>query len=103
MLYADAKESNILAMMTSLHRRLAQQLRVDREHEFFTHSLQLLTTVSGQQVELKTWTITPYEVEYKRKIGYGGLYGHPILIDTRRFIYFKLADRCTKECGTGRE
>ena len=81
-------------MMASLHRRLAQQLRVDREHEFFTHSLQLLTTVSGQQVELKTWTITPYEVEYKRKIGYGGLYG-PSDINAYTAIYLFILNQRT--------
>jgi hypothetical protein len=73
--YSDAKETNILAMMVSLHRHLAQQHGVDRERAFFTHSLQLLTTVSGKQVDLSSWTITSYEVEFKRQIGYGGLYG----------------------------
>jgi hypothetical protein len=70
----DAKESNIMAMIASLQRRLTQQLGVDREHAFFTHSLQLLTTVSGKQVDLNTWTITSYEVDIGRQIGYGGLY-----------------------------
>ena len=74
--YQDAGEHNILAMMASLHQRLSQQLKGDREHAFYTHSLQLLTTISGHQVDLSSWTITPYEVELGRQIGYGGLYGH---------------------------
>jgi hypothetical protein len=76
----DAKESNIMAMMASLQRRLIQQLGVDREHAFFTHSLQLLTTVSGEQLDLNTWTITSYEVDIGRQIGYGGLYELPGII-----------------------
>ena len=76
----DANASNMKAMMASLHRRLAQHLPadrehvVDREHAFFTHSLQLLTTVSGEQIESHSWTITSYEVDFGRKIGSGGLY-----------------------------
>ena len=62
-------------MMASLHRRLAQQLGVgDREHAFFAHSLQLLTTVSGEQVDANSWNVTWYDVELGRKIGCGGLY-----------------------------
>jgi hypothetical protein len=60
-------------MMTSLHRRLAQQPGV-REHAFYTHSLQLLTTISGEQADTNNWTVTSYEVEFKKKIGHGGLY-----------------------------
>jgi hypothetical protein len=75
MLREDAKENNIMATIASLHRRLTQHLGGDRERAFFTHSLQLLTTVSGHQIDISSWTITSYEVEFVRKIGYGGLYG----------------------------
>jgi len=57
----DVKESNIMATMASLHRRITQQLGGDHERAFFTHSLQFLTTVSGQQVDLQSWTITSHE------------------------------------------
>jgi hypothetical protein len=60
-------------MMTSLHRCLAQQPGV-HEHAFYTHSLQLLTIISGEQADTNNWTVTLYEVEFKKKIGYGGLY-----------------------------
>ena len=61
-------------MMASLHKRLAQQPRADRDHAFFTHSLQLLKTFSGRQVELKSWTVTSFDVEFSQQIGFGGLY-----------------------------
>jgi hypothetical protein len=71
----DVKERNIMAIMASLHRHITEQPGEDRKHAFLTHSLQLLTTISGQQVDLQSWTITSYEVKFVRLIGRGGLYG----------------------------
>ena len=87
MFHEDAKESNIMAMMVSLHQCLARQLGGDREHAFLTHSLQLLTTVSGHQVNLNSWTITSYEVEFVRKIGRGGLYELSNIAATTAFLF----------------
>jgi hypothetical protein len=75
MFCVDVKESNIMATMASLHRHITQQLGGDHERVFFTHSLQFLTTISGQQVDLQSWTITSHEVKFVRLIGRGGLYG----------------------------
>jgi hypothetical protein len=66
-------------MIASLHKCLAQRPRADRDHAFFTHSLQLLTTFSGRQVELKSWTITSFDVEFSQQIGFGGLYALSII------------------------
>jgi hypothetical protein len=62
-----------MAMMVSLERRI-QTGAENRERQFFTHALRYLTTYSGRQVEVEDWMITSYEVEFKCKIGSGGLY-----------------------------
>ena len=59
--------------MVLLHRRLTQQPGV-HEHAFYMHSLQILITISGEQVDINNWTVTLYNVEFKKKIGHGGLY-----------------------------
>ena len=74
LLRIDVKEINIRATMASLHRRVTQRLGGERERAFFTNSLQFLTTISGQQVDLQCWTVTSYEVKFVRLIGRGGLY-----------------------------
>jgi hypothetical protein len=63
-----------MAMMVSLEKRLQTGSDDDREHQFFAHTLRYLTTTSGRQVETEDWMITPYEVEFGREIGSGGLY-----------------------------
>jgi hypothetical protein len=68
------QQSNMMAMMVSLQRRLDHPADGDREREFFSHTLQYLTTTSGRQVEMHNWMITPYEVEFGSLIGDGGLY-----------------------------
>ena len=60
------------AMMAALQRRLDQNLS-HRERQFFSHSLDNLSITSGTVVELDKWTITAFEVEFRRKIGSGGL------------------------------
>ena len=69
----DMHQKNVMAMMVSLQRRLQTGADEDRERQFFTHTLQYLTTSSGRQVELDDWTITSYEVEFGQEIGSGGL------------------------------
>jgi hypothetical protein len=68
-------QSNVMAMMVSLQRRLDHFSDGDREQEFFSHALKYLTTASGRQVEMENWMITSYEVEFGPQIGSGGLYG----------------------------
>lgn len=103
MLCEDAKESNIMATMASLDQRLTQQLGGDRERAFFTHSLRLLKIVSGHQVDINNWTITSYEVEFVRKIGYGGLYElFTIVATTIRSTNTSSVGRYTKAGGIGR-
>jgi hypothetical protein len=72
-MYADAHQKNVMAMMILLERRLRIQTDEDRERQFFSHTLQYLTTSSGYQVELEDWTITSFEVEFGQEVGSGGL------------------------------
>ena len=60
--------------MASLQRRLDQNSSSDREQRFYSHSLHNLSIASGTVVELDKWTITSFEVEFRTKIGSGGLY-----------------------------
>jgi hypothetical protein len=73
-LRTDAHQRNMMAMMVSLERRLQTGSDANRERQFFTHTLQYLTTSSGRQVEMEEWIITSYEVEFGHEIGSGGLY-----------------------------
>jgi hypothetical protein len=72
---ADIHQRNMMAMMVSLQRRLQAGSIDDREQQFFSHTLQYLTTASGRQVEMENWMVTSYEVEFGQEIGSGGLYG----------------------------
>jgi hypothetical protein len=45
----------------------------DPEHKFYAHTLQYLTTTSGQKVEMEGWMISRFDVEYGPQIGMGGL------------------------------
>ena len=80
----------MMAMMVSLERRLQIGSDGNRERQFFTHSLQYLTTASGCQVEMDEWMITSYEVEFGREIGSGGLYVFciPVVIAYPLIVYF---------------
>jgi hypothetical protein len=75
------QQSNMMAMMVSLQRRLDHPADGDQEREFFSHTLQYLTTTSGRQVEMHNWMITPYEVEFGPLIGDGGLYVVLVAVD----------------------
>ena len=63
-----------MAMMVSLQRRLDNISDGNQERQFFSHALRYLTTASGRQVEMESWMITSYEVEFGSRIGSGGLY-----------------------------
>jgi hypothetical protein len=66
-------QDNVMAMMVSLQRRLDYFLDGDQEWQFFSNALQYFTTASGLQVEMESWMITSYEVEFGRWISSGGL------------------------------
>jgi hypothetical protein len=69
----DMRQDDCMAMMVSLQRRLDNVSDGDQEWQFFSHALRYLTTASGRQVEMESWMITSYEVEFGRRIGSGGL------------------------------
>ena len=70
----DMQQSNAMAMMVSLQRRLDHHSDGDGERQFFSHVLRYLTATSGRQIEMENWMITSYEVEFGPQIGSGGLY-----------------------------
>jgi hypothetical protein len=70
----DANESNTIAMMIALQRQIEERLGSDREQKFYYNALASLSTASKTTVQLKDWMVTSYEVEFGRKIGFGGLY-----------------------------
>jgi hypothetical protein len=59
--------------MVTLQHHLDRSSDGDPDHQFFSRILQYLTTISGNQVEMRDWMITSYEVEFGRQIGSGGL------------------------------
>jgi hypothetical protein len=60
--------------MALLQKLLNQRSIGDRERQFYSHSLQYLSTQSGRQVQLESWMITSHEVERGEAVGSGGLY-----------------------------
>jgi hypothetical protein len=54
--------------------RLETRLDEHRERQFYTHTLQRLTTTSGQHVEFEECMVASLEVVFGHKIGSGGLY-----------------------------
>jgi len=70
-------------IMVCLQRRLDDGSDVEEEQQFFSHSLQYLTALTGFSVEVENWMITSYEVEFGYRIGFGGLYvcskTHPLV------------------------
>ena len=71
--YLGVQQNNIMVMMVSLQRRLDHLSDGDQEREFFSHTLEYLSTTSGHEVQMENWMITPYEVEFGPQIGSGGL------------------------------
>lgn len=73
--FADANQNNMIAMMTALQRQIEERSGGERERQFYSNVLSSLSTASKTTVQLERWMITSYEVEFGRKIGFGGLYG----------------------------
>ncbi|KAK2462742.1 hypothetical protein APHAL10511_005260 [Amanita phalloides] len=59
------------ALIASLDKR-SQIATSSGERRFFSHAFQYLSTISGEQVELESWTITRFDVEFGVEIGSGG-------------------------------
>ncbi|KAJ7446300.1 kinase-like domain-containing protein [Mycena latifolia] len=68
----EIKQDNMIAMMACIQRRLDSQQINPSEQKFYSHTLQYLTTMSGQQVKLEDWMIASFDVEYGTEIGFGG-------------------------------
>ena len=98
-------QQNAQAMMVSLKKRLRMGSDAERERQFFTHVLQYLlqylTTCGERQVELETWMITSYEVEFGPEIGSGGLYVFCVLMPAEYslIVYLSVA-KCSRGSGT---
>jgi hypothetical protein len=63
------------AMMVSIERRMEEESRKgnDAEQRFYSHTLQYLTSTSGQEIKVEDWMISSFEVDYGAEIGAGGL------------------------------
>jgi hypothetical protein len=72
----DMHQNNMIAMIVSLQCCLettSDEHQLE-EWQFYAHTIQHLTTASGQHIELEAWIIVSLEVEFGHKIGSGGLY-----------------------------
>jgi hypothetical protein len=64
--------------MVALHKQLhntkrSRGDRLDPISQFYTHSLQILQSTTSEEVpEIKSWTVSSYEVEFGKKVGRGG-------------------------------
>lgn len=64
----------MMAILASLKKRSNERSTGDRERQFYLHSLEYLSMTSGILVELDSWTITRFDVDFGPIIGAGGLY-----------------------------
>ncbi|KAF7355893.1 Kinase-like protein [Mycena venus] len=68
----EINHNNTVAMMVSIQKQLNHH-NVDRaEQTFYTHTLEYLTSRSGQNVKIEDWMISSFEVDYGHEIGKGG-------------------------------
>ncbi|KAJ6528312.1 kinase-like domain-containing protein, partial [Mycena vulgaris] len=67
----QSNQSNLLALMACIQRRLGSELD-QPEQQFYSHTLQYLTSMSGRQLKLEDWMIVSFDVEYGPEIGAGG-------------------------------
>ncbi|KAF7346776.1 Kinase-like protein [Mycena sanguinolenta] len=68
----EVNQNNTIAMMVSIQKQLNNQ-SVDRvEQRFYTHTLEYLTSRSGENVTVEDWMISSFEVDYGSEIGSGG-------------------------------
>jgi len=63
----------MVAMMTLLRKFIVQRLGGEREHQFVSSTLNHLAEFSGEHVvEIESWMITAFDVEFGAEIGSGG-------------------------------
>ncbi|KAJ7114288.1 kinase-like domain-containing protein [Mycena epipterygia] len=68
----EINQNNTVAMMVSIQKQLNHH-NVDRaEQTFYAHTLEYLTSRSGQNVKVEDWMISSFEVDYGLEIGKGG-------------------------------
>ena len=67
------QQSNVMATMVPLQRRLSHHSDNHPERQFFSHALRYVTTTSGRQVALENWMIASYETDFGPLIGSDGL------------------------------
>ncbi|KAK2464437.1 hypothetical protein APHAL10511_003585 [Amanita phalloides] len=65
------QQNAAVALIASLEKR-SQIAAISKERNFFSHACQYLSHISGEQVELESWTITRFDVEFGVEIGSGG-------------------------------
>jgi hypothetical protein len=64
----------MVAIMTSLQKIVMKQLYSERERHFFSCTLNHLAEFSGEHVvDIESWMVTAFEVEFGPEIGSGGL------------------------------
>jgi len=64
----------MLAMMTSLQNAVMKRHGDDQERRFFSTTLDYLAQVSGKHVvDVESWMVTSFDVEFGPEIGSGGL------------------------------
>lgn len=64
----------MVAMMVAIQWRLDNLPQsTDPERQFYSHTLHYLSSASGKKVELESWMIPSFEVDYGPEIGAGGL------------------------------
>ncbi|KAJ7456037.1 kinase-like domain-containing protein [Mycena galericulata] len=68
----EINQSNILAMMVSIERRMDQHNQNDAERGFYSHTLHYLRSTSGKMINLEDWMISAFDVDYGSEIGAGG-------------------------------
>ncbi|KAJ7709305.1 kinase-like domain-containing protein [Mycena metata] len=75
----EINDDNAQAMMVSIRRGINRLEDTQdsqgggfREQQFYSHTLQYLTSTSGQSVELEDWIISPFDVDRGEEIGAGG-------------------------------
>lgn len=62
----------MVAMMVSLERKLRGR-QGQTEEEFCRSALQRLTIANGPLPKLEDWTVSPFDVDFNKRLGEGGL------------------------------
>ncbi|KAF8209465.1 hypothetical protein K438DRAFT_2012239 [Mycena galopus ATCC 62051] len=68
----EINQNNTIAMMICIQKQLKNRNIDCAEQQFYTHTLEYLTSRSGTQVKVESWMISSFEVQYQEEIGSGG-------------------------------